>query len=349
MTQTQVYCTINGNSYENWTLIGDLRGETPDYLVSSYYLEKLKGTPPLHTSIVPKKQSTIYVCPNCPEASMDISKNYTIKRTPDAGDYNVFVPIKYCFSRKTCFVFNTILIYNTEKTIVAFANKQTKDDAEALVKDKYNLKSTPEYKSVLFSSDLPVLKLYKCNDSGIYKDLFLENKTFSKPWVSYTQLDLSSDLPVTLDILRLVHSAGTARLGSPNSKENFLLQINVLNNYNWRAYPFTMQILRSVFQSHYYYVATTVRSDLSAYPKVIKNFFTQPLPKELTREDFQLAQEFVMDLYNLKGTSFIDFYKFQNKLLDDNILSLATTVLSTIVKVKPLTFEEYESKKQSNN
>lgn len=348
MTQTKVYCCINGKDYKNWTLIADLREFTPLYVVDKKYNEFVHSLFPIDENIIPPKQSSLFICPNCPLAEMDIRRNYFIKRDVDSGDYNVFIPMKSVFNHARIFIYKTVLIYPDKQTIVAFANPKTKSEAE-LIATNYNLIGDYLYYSSGSLYDY-ILKLYLNDDAkGLYRDLFLENATYKKPWINYTQLNISSDLPVTLDILRLVCKAGEAKYTGLKSKDNFLLQLNVLNNYNWRAYPYTMQILRSRFRAHYDNVATIVHMEISKYPKVIKNFFSQPLAKTITKEDFQLAQTFIMDLYNLQGTSFVDFYKFQNKLLDDCVLSLINPLLSTIVKVKPLTFEEYERQNQSNN
>lgn len=47
----------------------------------------------LDMKTLPPKGSNVYIAPNCPLAMDDIRNNYTIKKKPDTGDYNVFSSI----------------------------------------------------------------------------------------------------------------------------------------------------------------------------------------------------------------------------------------------------------------
>lgn len=172
---------------------------------------------PQHSAIVP--------CTPLPFASAELIQKFTIKRKADAGDYNIFGDFT-----SVGMLTQSHRIYEDRKVIFMDWDTDTTGAmaAEAGIYDK----------PTCIKSDTAVCI---SDPKGSWHSL-LEGK-YTKPCVSYKNLDMSAVNPVTLDLLRIVLESAKS-----GNKFDFHTKLAMLNNYDWRAIPETMLLFRHILR-----------------------------------------------------------------------------------------------------
>ena len=283
------------------------------------------------------KNSVIYLTPNCPYAIDDIRKNYTIKRKPDTGDYNVFSPIGSCDGNLQVV---SIAVFPSLNAAVTHHERKSEDDMFALAK---NYLKDPNREEMIYKTYEHSYNYYKLFSlSPVYKALL--DGELEKPCIGCDQLDINSENELTTDVLELVYKTGLRNVYEQDSEKNFLIQLNVLNQHNWREYPGTISMLFGEImrnQGIYSRMCDTPSrfskpvKELLSYEKKSKDFASE--------KDFLLAQKYLAKMLNIDGSFFTTVGKVYEKC---GALNLTQTTFSklfkNIVKITPNKFEDVQ-------
>lgn len=334
------YEDVVGNVYKDYTCYYDLNNRHPfNLMVNKRLLVRLKcldgftsdpnavlGQPCI------KKGTSIFVAPDCKYASNDVRRHYQIKRVPDSGDYNVFSPndkLPYRSYRVAL-----ALISEKDKTVVACYSDITKSElaAKLLLENSIDCSGWREldtYQSPLF---------YCLNLHPSYKMLL--DGTLQKPVLSCKCLDLNGDMELNVDVLRLAYETANVEWNTPNAKENFLLQLNALNQYNWRNYPGTVSILNDLMTNNFLSIGADVKRNAKSESKTIREIITcadQPFKDET---DFKLTTAFLDSILHIGDCKFCTYYDFSKAFHKIGIsLSKVSSLFDINVRIKPKTFE----------
>lgn len=292
----------------------------------------------LDTSAVPKKHSSIFLAPNCPYGIEDVRNNYTLKREADKGDYNVITPLKP-YQNVGYVPVKTCAIFPSKRAIVT----------SACGLDRYKIfnaaqKFIPDLDmgEMLYSTVKYSLILLK--DCKIFRMLL--NNELSKPCVSYKTLDINSENELTLDVLLLVYKAGTA--GRWRDKEDdFIMQLNVLNQHNWREYHGTMALLFGDLLRDGVY--SNMRRRPSLYSKAVQELLKCGSKGIVfsNEKDFALAQALVNSLLDVGDCRFTTVKDLINKLRSFHIShDTFNELYNDMVRLTPKAFVD-EKKSQS--
>lgn len=283
------------------------------------------------TAIIPK-QSNIYLSTKCPYSIYDVRKNYHIKREIDSGDYNVLCPRNY----NLWYIFSDYAVISSEKKLIS-SNVYTYKSTFCTEVMEYLGK---KYDQVEFFTSSGRLNLYGIPDAKIYEKI-LKNEVI-KPCVSYTQLDLSSDLEVTMDLIQLLYTLGNQGVYNRENQKNYVQQLHVLNQHNWRQYKGTLSILFKYCSPMMSYMKRTP----SRYDKPINELMSCTDVKFSNDKDFYLAQQFVDNLLNIGDQRFTNCSTLVDKLSHTNIpLDVFAQLYNEMTKI---TKKKYEGKEESN-
>ena len=168
----------------------------------------------------------------------------------------------------------------------------------------------------------------------------LLNGTLTKPAISVKNLNLNSENELTLDVLRLVYQTGIVSVYMDDAVKNFAIQLNVLNQHNWREYPFTTRlVINEMCDSKSCRCARDeVHRMKSQNSKVIKELISLPYIDlcDASDKDFNMAREFVASVMGIGNCKYASEEDFRKKL--DNVnLSINTflQLFNATVQIKP--------------
>ena len=287
-----------------------------------------KGLTPSGVSTIPKN-TKIYLAPGCPKAIDDIRKNYVIKRTPDAGDYNVLTPLPFM---SYYFRLSTLVVYPDHKTIVG----TRKENCSATEIANLVLSLLPGFVAnnyfISTGSSIFLYQLSRKKHAIFEKALKGELK---KPCVTYQQLDLNSGLPLTTDILELVYNTGKVNYRATDAEKNYLIQLNVLNQHDWRKYPGTVRTLIYELLSKNC-INCCVANTKSRYPKAIQEIMGTRKKSFLNDDDRDLCRQFIEKFLEIGDCKYASVADLIAKL-DTIHLSLSTfgELYNNIVRITP--------------
>lgn len=334
-------CKQERYDYKNKILVSD-RGSTVVYKINSLVHSMPTGKIP--------KGSSVYLTPDSPYAVADVRKNYTIKRDFDMADYNVLKELDTLWSFRID-VYG-YAISDIDKKILIFngANGDfTREDWTKEIALSSGVFSKQTVQELFFVPLVPTNSGYGYQYYNSYGTLYafkitpvhlaLYDGKLTKPCVQYSALDLSSDLEVTQDILELVYNAGKQRRDE-NTLENFLLQLNTLNNYSWRDYGFTIDMILNDILRKGNCVRNYIDNHLSSFPKQIKALFGNHVTTFCNEKDFYASKVFLKNLLGLDGTKFTSIENLNSKLEESGVpLECFNKVFNSMVKI---TEKEYE-------
>ena len=306
----------NGIRYEGYNLITD---RVPSQAFGSNYIRCGIYEYTVSTSMQVPKGSKINLMPNCPYPIEDIRKNYKIKRGTDTAEYNIYCPITWKQIR-----FYGMLICPAERTVYAASDRR---NPEETIRRLYS--SIPYHPSgQVISYQIRLGSTIFCWCAKV-PDMYLKaiDGTLTKPLVSYTQLNVSSEADLTASTLILVARAAMA----PYSEDNIHIlqnELHALNNYNYRKYPATMHFLLGLFGKNGS-TGNRLWTKLSTYTTKaiteILRYKTDPsvfLYTPETQEDYDLCKEFICEILNIHDTVFCSYSQFQNKL-NENYMTVS--------------------------
>ncbi len=313
-------------------------GTVPDYCVNFKakstlcddvtFCQKDLGTIP--------QDSSIYIFPQCPYAAADVRAHYKVKRDIDSGDYNVFVPL-LSWHWKASVSVRTILYWPDRRIALGLPDcyRNTKDCAGLIRNYVPDMSEDEAYANAQYLGNN--IEVYWLNDPrGFYHRVLA--KTLTKPLVSVTQLNITNNNKLTSDVLQLVYE--TIRTTSKYSiKENIVVQLNLLNQYNWREYPGTMTVFSQV--CHYCDSFTEMWRTSSKYSKPVRELLKIPMGTFSTQKDLELAQTFLYSILQFRGTRFVKTSDLAAKCRNIGLsLPVFEQVFDSITKVSPKRIEE---------
>lgn len=293
-------------------------------------------------TIFPKRNSSLYVAPGIPYPLDDIRRNYTIKRAPDTGDYNIISPLKTSslgFSLR-----NSLAIFPGRKEMVELPDWYS-PITERITIYKHASIAIPDadYEEMIVETAgaHSYVSMDILHDAMAYKMLL--DKTFTKPCVEYTHLDVTGQNPLTLDTLKLVYRFGIESRFSKDAKENLILQLEALNQTAWRDYKGTINLLFIQMYrkptTAFYKLITEPNSTLN---KVVRNFKAEFSNVEAhlpfcSKEDFLLAQDYVKDVLTLgESSKFVTIQSLYDKLYNNSIpLECFLQLFDNIIRISP--------------
>lgn len=339
----KIYMRLNGVDYYDYDVI---LTETPwrlrhikdlsNYTVIDKNVEKdLENiTSLLDMQCVPQKGSSVHIVPDCPYALNDIRNNYTIKRSIDTADFNVFS--EYSKTNSIWIIKPEYYILPNLKTVIIF-NGQRNYKASLQVASAILGKNITE-EDVILSADS--FSIYASISNGYFK---LLKKELTKPCVYYKNLDINSSLELTEDALQLVYASGKVQSRQDDSVNNFILQLNMLNQHNWREYPGTVNLLLNNILPGCCGVRNYVHRKLSQFPKQIKPFFSS-YGKDLTfknEKDYEMSKRLIYSILCSENIHFTTCDTLLNKLREANIdLDIYNKFFKTTVKIDEREYKE---------
>lgn len=293
----------------------------------------------------PKEGSEIYVAPDCPYATNDIRNHYKIKRGIDSGVCNVISVLSLspswwmsassavaCLEEKTLFFFDCKLYtcpsYVTE--YFGFMPKMIKIINDSITFHKAS-KQIPEVITKLLKGEL------------------------KKPYVFAHQLILNNPNPVTEDTLTVFETVAIRR-DSPKNEEAFLLQLQALNQCDWRKHLGSLcrvcRLLTDI--TSYSSVINNIRHKKSRIPKAAKAMWEELIHPKKWPMAFQDEED-----YNLWLNWFSNYMKIPQKAAKTTLDTLNEKVYgearglfkelySTRVLVAPRTYNDYTQSIQTS-
>lgn len=258
----------------------------------------------LDQNFKPNSGDPLHIVPDCKYSIADIRNNYQIKRDFDAGVYNVFSPLEY--PRSSFWVERTVVI-PSKKHIVLLTDCTSNENAFYVAKSIFQDLRAED--CIFYGSHMPLIGTKKLRP---YLPLLLG--TAKKPCISYKKLEFNTN-ELTSDVLMLVKKCGGVDKCCPDAEKNFLIQLAVLNQHNWRDYPRTIMNMFSTFG--YGTIKEEVFNHPSKYPKYVNEMYnmTRATRPVYTEKDFNLSREFYANVLDIKSdTMFVDTLALQHKL-----------------------------------
>jgi len=345
----RAYVILEGKEYWDYKLIVKKSGyssythSNPEaVLINDTMRKKLFSldNPAFDKSFCPKKGDMIYVAPNNPRSVYDLRNNYKLKRKPDDGVCNVFyTPKEHSWKYNICTQY--IGVIEKIKTIV--------------INIDYGLSRTDFITSVLFEvpgisqQDITIYHYdywYAFFDYGLPDSFFdFINGKFTKPCIHIDRLPLTTENELTVDILDMIKEA-FMRPGSSNDEKNLLIQLNMLNQCNWRECRFAVHtLLFEICRDSK--LLREMNGHRSRYQKPIKEMLSDT-PEDFTSEkDFLLTREYLEKLLCIGKAKYVSAQGLINKLAETNItIDTFNKVYNNIVRLTP---REYDKKKADND
>lgn len=345
MVFNHAYLKLFGQDFFDYTLYTQedhpYREPLPeDYIICNEAVINLLENPVslLDSTAYPPKNSTIYLTPKIPYPIDDIRKNYNIKRTIDSGAYNVFGPISWSHN-----------VYNTYGYAIAIfpAIKEAFVYREDSVVTKETLYSkaliyipNADFDDMVWKKDQCWERYIVLKNASPYKQLL--DGTLTKPCCYYKNLDIAGQNELTSDILTLVYKLGSVEYYEKDADKNFVMQLNVLNQHNWREYLGTISILFGELLSHHpRCIFDEISSHKSRYSKVVKELISCTGEDFVNEKDFLFAQKYIDDLLNIGTCRFTTVSDLRLKLRSINLSqSTFDKLFANVARITPKKYNE---------
>jgi len=298
------------------------------------------------TNINPPKGSTIYMMPNCQYSIDDVRKNYKIKRAPDSGDYNVFNPInKLKGSAEGCIA---IAIVPSRKAVI-MSGEYIKDLDTFLKYHVFAFCPGISEEDVIIKTYQPYnglwFYIYDNTKLGVVKDILDGNLT--KPVITYKQLNVNSDNELTLDSLNILRRLASIYQTEKDAKVNFLNQLYLINQCNWREYRATIGLVMYQLRKLYgkWTAAGQVLATPSRYGKSVQEMIKQQICDPVSEKDMLMGQQIINEILKLGDVKFPQFSKLSSKISSNYLhSSIIEKFYNVITKITPKEFKNEEER-----
>lgn len=335
--ERSAYITYNKVDYFGYDLYSDTDFHQTS-LVSQDIVEKATGQDnSLFTTQAVKLGSELTIVPDCAIALADIRKSYVIKRKLDAGDYNVFSPIKdQYYHSYTGFC---IIIPSLKKVYYQYYtyNKKIEDLQRAILYDHPGLSIND-----LLTIPTSNYRLKKIKLTDGWKNL-LEGK-LTKPSILISSLSINSQQKLTVDALYIAYKAAYSYDGALGTSdvEKYELQLNVLNNYNWRDYPGTMTLYNDLTSASR--LVQYCKSHTSSFSKTIRNILKNPNTEFVSEEDYNLGLQLFQRIMNLGERKIVSLGALTEKMSSNHVSRcILNTFYSQAVRLEARNYENYRT------
>ena len=218
---------------------------------------------------IPQKGMKAYVVPGCPRAIADIRKDYVIKRRPEDADFIVSSLRKDKYLHY--YRFDTIMIIPSKKAVVCYdrygygSRRPLQEYAELIFPD-YIVSLDPTV-FVIQNNGNDWFYAYRAENIGLCIDKAMGVQ--GKPVIDYSQLPTYTSNQLCFDTLEMIYKIGTSDR-TKNNGDNLTVQLQALNQTNWRDYPGTIHLLYKLMTKGSYNCANEKFARMSAFPKAIK-------------------------------------------------------------------------------
>lgn len=274
------------------------------------------------------KGSNIHLATQSKFAIADIRRNYNVKRSPDSADFIVFP--EFNLRRVTWINSGTIVWDETTRVAVSYDGNKSFDDMWL-----YATQFVPNFKkeTMRYGKASICFNIYR--DVSAWRTLL--DGTITKPCVLDTQLDLSSENELTVDLLTIVMKTAQVYWREADAEKNLTIQLNVLNQHDWRSYPGTLSLLKRMIGDHTGCIYNQMRRTSSRFPKTIKPFLEYSAGGKFSSErDFKMAQAFVESIINVGECRYVSVTDIINKCIENHIpLEVFGELYKNIVKITP--------------
>lgn len=345
-----VFFEKDGQLFSDFTLLTDTYGgnfgEGTTAIVSPEVYKKLlnPGSGFYSQTVVPQKSAITMATPY-KYAAQDLRNNYMLKRNLDAGDYNVFSTedIRNYGSN----YFTNVYVYAPMKLIVAIFDRydHTQNYPEMAVRQmaqeyfgRYEHAVPDSFFITENHIDRIELKRLKYSSEAWGK---LLDGSLKKPCVLDSMLQVNTDNKLTVDILKMVYTIGNKEW-SKEAEKNFLIQLNVLNQYDWRCKKGTVACLLSMLNYTQGRYNRSIFSEItrcpSRYPKQIKELIECARNGSFEDDkDRELCTEFLCDLLKIKTDGMIvRMSEYLTKCYDNHVPWTAMYELfGPVVRIMP--------------
>lgn len=350
-----LYFTAEGVEYRDFTMYvnsyiapdGQPKDDRVTLLVEdgSKAEEMLKDPGKALAGVPVPKGSSLYLVPDCRYSHDDVRKNYTLKRTVDTGDYNVFSPASWSHY----YNFNRLCAF-PELKVAFLANIGNYYSRTSFDEDmrKY---SSKHGNADSVSKNFKYLSTYKVNPA--WKSLL--DGTLVKPCVAVSSLDLAHGDPPGLDALMLLYRTGAKDdINDSKPDQEFLMQLNAVNNTDWRSRPFSVYTALWLAEGARYgghkSVSGRALGAPSLYPKAVHGILQTRPPKPSCEEDFLLARQLTDSVLDIGGTRVATLSDYKVRLETAHLRSYMIEDLFRVdVRIKPVSWEEYMKKAESRS
>ena len=317
-----------------------------NYLKSKY---SKKGTQSLYKPTPVEENSNLYIVPNSGIPLDDVRKHYHIKRNIEDSDCIVLSPDSIFFDTHWCsgiFRWDSkkfIVIVDSPDVLPLINNRDSKDffltdTAIGRINRELELNLDHSYTKIGTNTNLIFSESRNAKQAALFISLL--SQTNPKEFVYTSDLTLGSNVPLTLDTLKVIASAASQRF-SDQSYSALIAELSALNQTNWRQYKGTL----SRFFYHYETYGNVI-SDLtySQVPIAVK-----PLMRECIdscnvpfcgKEDYDMFTKWLSTETNINGKKFMtrdDLTELESVRICDTI----TNYYSLCIRIIPRTYEDY--------
>ena len=313
---SKIYATLCGIEYKGWDVYINGKDNKEFSVFDTQHdneMNKLVSA----VTYTPKLGDSIYVMPNCKLAAADIRKNYTIKRSP--ADASAIIVSDYGFHRDWDVIdsFYTVperraifidTIYHSWRCTKSFEEFAIGIMPELTT--YYEQGKALKYK--LKDNDRITFYYYPTTDLKGLIDVY--EGTINKPLVPYKNLVIINDNQLDIETLQMFFNVGLVTR-QPGCIENFKIQMQAMNQTNWRSYKGTLSMLYGILNKNRYCAANEVFNRPSCLPKAAKELYDVMSSENAfeLRKDADLAREFLQTVVDFNPNDFTEINNIQNK------------------------------------
>lgn len=349
MKLEHAYLKIDGQEFFDYDLYCDDIGNNIDLDPSKDYfvcdekvlnmLEYPEKASFLDYSTKPPKNSSIYLSPKLPYPIDDIRKNYNIKRVPDSGDYNVIGPLNLSYNRTHHIYGYSIAIFPSINTVYV-KKRNGAVTKENLYKEACMCIPNADFADMKLAKFSTWVRFHIVVGMNVYKQLL--DRTLTKTCVPYTSLDIAGANPLTFDVLTLAQRAGALGYHENDAEKNFIMQLNVLNQHNWREYPGTISmVFGEMLGNDRNNIYTDVKGHSSRYSKVVKELLKCRGKEFAGKKDYEFARDYINSLLDVGDCRFTTIMDLWAKLRTINLSQQTFDKLfNNVVRLTPKTYDE---------
>lgn len=346
-----VFFEKDGQLFSDFTLLTDTHsgnfGNGTAAIVSPEVHKKLLSPDSgFYSKIVVPQKSAITMATPYKYAAQDLRNNYKLKRSLDACDYNVFSTEDIRDYRSN--YFSNVYVYAPMKLIVAILDNynHTQNYPEMAVRqmayDYFGRREQAVPDNFFIAENhFDRIELRQLAYSSEAWGKLLDG-SLKKPCVLDSMLQLNTSNKLSVDILKMIYTIGN-KVWSIEAEKNFLVQLNVLNQYDWRCKKGTVACLLTMLNykqgsSYNRSIFSEIMTHPSRYPKQIKELIECVRNGSFEDDkDRELCTEFLCDLLKIKTDGMIvRMSEYINKSYDNHVpWTVMYELFSPVVRIMP--------------
>lgn len=279
--------------------------------------------------------TNVYVAPDCDLAIDDIRSSYTVKRNLESADAVIASKLS---TQKTKW-WSLIVFPEIRIAVITSIYSRINIDFifENLKKVGYNLNQ-----NTLRTRQVDLRGAYYSDPQGVIEGRL--NNTIQKPIYLTDNLSLKRSNTITPDVLFVTYNALSKGFYDDNSKENMILSLQALNQYNYKDYPGTINMLFDIASNKntiYKYYRNHGHSSL---PKTVRNLieYGKTCCAEFkSEEDYNLGKALIDSILNINGNQvFSTMISIRTQCEKSGIpINLFERFYNNIVRITPKRFE----------